>query len=104
MGLRAPVETAPSFSTGKPSRLAYCDPVAGNQARDKKDNTMKTTANDGTVYRVFAGPNGHYVAAEDRTGTHYQPNGGGNGWWTPEQKKEALADAVLAHNSEVTVG
>ena len=38
----------------------------------------RTTNDDGTLTRVFEGPNGWYVATEDKSGTHYQPFNGGS--------------------------
>lgn len=37
----------------------------------------RKTNPDGTLTRVFRGPNGWYVATEDKSGTHYQPRDGG---------------------------
>lgn len=38
---------------------------------------MRETDSEGNLTRVFRGPNGWYVATEDRSGTHYQPADGG---------------------------
>lgn len=60
---------------------------------------MKSTSKNGTVFRVFAGPNGHYVAEEDENGNHYQPDSGGWGWWDKRRKQEELDMVVEDEDS-----
>lgn len=59
---------------------------------------MKMKARDGTVYAVFYGTNGDYVAAENEEGSHYAPSPFDRlPRWSDEEAREALARAVSDH-------
>lgn len=48
----------------------------------------------GRVTRVFRGPNGWYVATEDKSGTHHQPASGGS-YATAEEAWAAYREQQL---------